>query len=311
MKKHFRKIIILIKLLVTIILLYYLFNNADFNVITNNLSLISIDTIIIVLIYLTLQIFLTAYRLEIIFKTLNINMNYLKLLKINYIGQFFNQTLPSTIGGDAVRLLYIKNNNISWLNSVCGIFYDRYLGLLSLFLIISLFLPSISELLADKLLFNSILSFTISGLASVIIVIWANKILFFFNYSLFRKIRTVLLHGKTILFSKYLTFHIFLISIAIHLIGILAIYTLSCDFEMGLKYVDFLIIMPFVFLFSSLPISIAGWGTRESAIVYSLGLMSINSSSSLILSVTFGIMIMIAGLPGSFLLNLTKKHNRK
>jgi len=238
-------------------------------------------------------------------------MNYLKLLKINYIGQFFNQTLPSTIGGDAVRLLYIKNNNISWLNSVCGIFYDRYLGLLSLFLIISLFLPSISELLADKLLFNSILSFTISGLASVIIVIWANKILFFFNYSLFRKIRTVLLHGKTILFSKYLTFHIFLISIAIHLIGILAIYTLSCDFEMGLKYVDFLIIMPFVFLFSSLPISIAGWGTRESAIVYSLGLMSINSSSSLILSVTFGIMIMIAGLPGSFLLNLTKKHNRK
>ena len=80
---------------------------------------------------------------------------------------------------------------------------------------------------------------------------------------------------------------------------------------MNLGYFDFLIIMPFVFLFSSLPISIAGWGTRESAIVYLLGLMNINSSDSLILSVTFGIMIMIAGLPGSFLLNLTKKHNRK
>lgn len=311
MKNIHRKLAIIIKLFITIILLYYLFKNADINIIKANLSLLSISTIISALIYLSIQIFLTAYRLEIILKILNIKITYPILLKINYIGQFFNQTLPSTVGGDAVRLIYIKNNNVSWLNSVCSIFYDRYVGLLSLFLIISLFLPSIYEVLDNNLIFKTIFFLTICGLASVLIIIFSNKALYFFNYPFFRKIKTVLSHGKTILFSKYETLKIFLTSITIHLLGILAIYSLSCDFEMNLGYFDFLIIMPFVFLFSSLPISIAGWGTRESAIVYLLGLMNINSSDSLILSVTFGIMIMIAGLPGSLLLNLTKKHNRK
>ena len=52
------------------------------------------------------------------------------------IGQFFNQLLPSSIGGDAIKIIYLNKINIRISVSTISILYDRLLGFLSLFLIV-------------------------------------------------------------------------------------------------------------------------------------------------------------------------------
>ena len=48
----------------------------------------------------------------------------------------FNQLLPSSIGGDAIKIIYLNKINIRISVSTISILYDRLLGFLSLFLIV-------------------------------------------------------------------------------------------------------------------------------------------------------------------------------
>jgi uncharacterized membrane protein YbhN (UPF0104 family) len=53
-----------------------------------------------------------------------------------------------------------------------------------------------------------------------------------------------------------------------------------------------------VALLTSLPISIGGWGVRETAMIGLLGLVGVPASAALVLSVELGLITMAASLPG-------------
>ena len=53
-------------------------------------------------------------------------------MRYNVIGTFFNQTLPSSIGGDAVRLWLVARAGAGWRAATYSIFVDRAIGLIAL-----------------------------------------------------------------------------------------------------------------------------------------------------------------------------------
>ena len=58
-----------------------------------------------------------------------------------------------------------------------------------------------------------------------------------------------------------------------------------------------LLVLP-VLLIATIPLSIAGWGTRETAMVLAFGYAGLPESDGLIVSVLLGIAMFAAGLPG-------------
>ena len=56
--------------------------------------------------------------------------------------------------------------------------------------------------------------------------------------------------------------------------------------------------MPPVLLVMTLPISIAGWGVREQAMVSAFALINVPGEGALALSIMFGLLGLIMGLPG-------------
>ena len=62
-------------------------------------------------------------------------------MRFNLIGTFFNQTLPSSIGGDAVRLWLVARAGAGWRAATYSIFVDRAIGLIALAIIIVASLP--------------------------------------------------------------------------------------------------------------------------------------------------------------------------
>jgi hypothetical protein len=53
-----------------------------------------------------------------------------------------------------------------------------------------------------------------------------------------------------------------------------------------------------VILMMIVPISIGGWGVREGAFIFLLGHLGVSSAESFLLSVLFGLTLILASLPG-------------
>jgi len=62
-----------------------------------------------------------------------------------------------------------------------------------------------------------------------------------------------------------------------------------------------LVIVPAVMLVTMAPISFAGWGVREGAMIVGLGLAGIAAADALAVSVAFGLVQVALGVPGGAL----------
>ena len=69
--------------------------------------------------------------------------------------------------------------------------------------------------------------------------------------------------------------------------------------EVALK--DCVLLVPPVILITVVPVSIAGWGVREGAMVVAFGFIQVPASAAFALSVLFGLTLAVSSLPGSLL----------
>jgi hypothetical protein len=60
-----------------------------------------------------------------------------------------------------------------------------------------------------------------------------------------------------------------------------------------------LAVVPILLLVQVLPISIGGWGVREAAAVALLGMTGVDAASGLLVSIMFGVLLLLATLPGA------------
>jgi hypothetical protein len=88
-------------------------------------------------------------------------------------------------------------------------------------------------------------------------------------------------------------------SIAIQLAVIVIVYVLAMGLSLPVTFVHCLLIVPTSNLVQAIPISIAGWGLREGFFVFAFGQIGIPSSDALALSVLYGLISLLASLPGA------------
>ena len=96
-----------------------------------------------------LQIFLGVLRWREISAECGAPLETRQAMRYNLIGTFFNQTLPSSIGGDAVRLWLVARAGAGWRAATYSIFVDRAIGLIALAIIIVASLPWSYNLITD------------------------------------------------------------------------------------------------------------------------------------------------------------------
>jgi glycosyltransferase 2 family protein len=64
-----------------------------------------------------------------------------RAFRYTFIAAFFNQTLPSTVGGDAVRIWLLRRDQGGWRAATYSVLIDRLTGVLVLALLVILCLP--------------------------------------------------------------------------------------------------------------------------------------------------------------------------
>src|ERR1700744_622310 len=138
-----------IKILVSAALLYLALRKANFADLASRIDLVSAAWLALAVAVTFFQIFIGVLRGEIVSAECGAPLPIREAMRYNVIGTFFNQTLPSSIGGDAVRLWLVARSGAGWRAATYSIFVDRAVGLIALAVIIVASLPWSSRLIAD------------------------------------------------------------------------------------------------------------------------------------------------------------------
>src|ERR1700712_5740927 len=138
-----------IKILVSAVLLYFALRKANFADLASRINLASLGWIGLAIAVTFLQIFAGVLRWREISAECGAALTTRQAMRYNLIGTFFNQTLPSSIGGDAVRLWLVARAGAGWRAATYSILVDRAIGLIALAIIIVASLPWSYSLISD------------------------------------------------------------------------------------------------------------------------------------------------------------------
>jgi uncharacterized membrane protein YbhN (UPF0104 family) len=89
-----------------------------------------------------------------------------------------------------------------------------------------------------------------------------------------------------------------LLAIAAQALMAFTAYVLAQSLAVDVSLLDCLVLMQPVALLTSLPISIGGWGVRESLMIVVLGFVGVPATAALALSVELGLLAMVVSTPG-------------
>jgi uncharacterized membrane protein YbhN (UPF0104 family) len=224
-------------------------------------------------------------------------------LRIYLIGTFFNQTLPSTLGGDAFRVWLAGRLGTPLGKAVTGVLIDRLSGLLVILLAIALSLPASLSLVPDPIARWSLVMVAGAGLAGYGVVLFVPR-----RFSAFlgrwRATRAILdLSGdaRRLFLVPRFAGRILAFSLLVLLISAAVIYTLGRAIGVDLGVVNCLLLTPPVIVVAFVPISVAGWGVREGAMVAAFGYVGVPAADALVVSILFGLLLVAVGLPGGLL----------
>lgn len=293
----------LLKFLISIGLIYFLLSFLDLNEITNNIKDINLLAIIIAFVISFLQMLILSYRWYLTLSLLGVNLNAYSLIKYYWSGLFFNQLMPSSFGGDVIKVILVSRNGFDYNKITSSVVIERLIGLL-VFSLISIVTVIFSKH-AIKIDHIYIIVFFIPILIIISLIIitrFSEIIKLIFPFKIINKLIDAFVKAISELTLKKIVFvKILLSTIISHFCMFLIIYIFFKMFIQSFEFSMVLFVMPVVFIISSLPISIAGWGLREASMVAGFLMFGISPEISSLVGIVFGLITTFFSIPGGFM----------
>jgi len=296
----------IIKLIITIAIFYFLFRNIDFVEFSKLILNSHGGWIVVALLMQLMSTYLAAYRWFKISQLLVFKEKLSFYVQSYFKGTFFNQVLPSSIGGDAVRIIDLTREGYDKKDALYGVFVDRVVGLVGL-LVLNLAATLIFFGTFERDFSLLIILITLSGISGFALLFQLHRLTFLENIkglNLFVRLANRLnsLYASRMLLIKHIS-----ISVVVHLFSVLTMYGLSLALGLDLSFQTLLIAVPPVFLLTIVPISLAGWGVREGAMIGIFMLVGADQTKVLAMSILYGLLLILSALPGSYFWIKSKK----
>jgi len=222
-----------------------------------------------------------------------------RLLKTTIITLFFNQVLPSTVGGDGMRIWFLRGMGRTIGVAIRSVVIDRLIGFFGLLLLGfggSLYLMARIEEPGP------VWVVALVSLGGLVLIALAPSLVSTLTWPPFDRIRQALetLAREVNLLARDRPRLARLVGASIlgQLALATAVFCLARDLEVPLDLLGAVAVVPGVMVASSIPISIAGWGVREAAMIVGLGLLGVGQSDAAIISIGFALLVLIFGLLG-------------
>ncbi|MCK4233986.1 flippase-like domain-containing protein [candidate division WOR-3 bacterium] len=259
-------------------------------------------------IFLSILLFLSAVavislRWRILLSAHSISIPFHKTVSYYLVGFFFNNFLPTIVGLDLIRAVYVSNIYGRKAECFASVISEKVIGLLAILLLGVFFLPIF--ILRDRFIL-----FIFFGLF-ILLILFIAGIFFFpkrkklkgftwlFRMRILLKLREKIKSLYDALYyykdKKAALIQTLLLSLLYQVILVTIFFFIGRALLVTIPYYYFLAFIPVINIGSMIPLTPNGIGIRESLCVYLFSLAGVGSSQSILISmIYFGIALFVS-----------------
>ncbi len=240
-------------------------------------------------------ILISAFKLQILTRLKSEKIALWLAIRAYYIGLFFNNFMPTDIGGDIFKINELKKNGLELQNATQAVIIERVTGISAL-IIMALFLamPGIGMFARFGMAWLQtffLISILILSVGLVIAyTIWKG---FFKSYLKPDNLKVL--------------FQALVISLIYHFLRAVILLILTASVGNTLPYTSLLIAVPIVSFVSLLPVSIGALGIKEGALVFCLTKAGLGTPEALAVALLLRASFYIHSLIGGLLYSARKE----
>ncbi|MDY0135567.1 MAG: lysylphosphatidylglycerol synthase transmembrane domain-containing protein [Thiomicrospira sp.] len=287
----------LIKILISVSIIGFLLYKVDATSVWDTMRNANLLYLALALVFILLSQLVAAYRWSLIMGLLNYSHPLGFYIRSYFKGSVFNQLLPTSIGGDAYRVAEVKAHGGRLRDAFYGVFIDRIVGLIGLLLL------TLSANLFENNLLPDHVFYTVNGMvlvafAGFFVLLALHKIQRLQDYKITQPLYDLSFQFRLVYKTPKRISQQLGLSILIHLLAMVAMFGIGHSVGINEPMSVFLVIIPPAILLTVLPISFAGWGVREGALVVLFLMVGVEQTLVLAMSLLYGILLIVAALPG-------------
>jgi len=266
---------------------------------------------------------LFVIRWRLLLQVLSIHISLWVGLKLHFLGWFYNNALPSSVGGDLLRAWYVTHHcdRNKRTEAALSVFFDRAIGLSGMILMASAcywlisveeqFTVGANEVSKQTGIFNGIadswlvLAALAAGIVAVFCAVAANKKGRALLFGLWGRFCGIAVKGASAvkLFGKKPVTIICALGLTVFLqgISILGFWLLgrNLGIETPMKY--YFVFFPVSWLIGTIPISIGGLGVIEGSVKFMFEAVGVLEKNASAIAVCQRLVWWVSSLPGVFI----------
>ena len=287
-----------LRLSISLALVVFLVFMVDIQSMQKALQSISIGAVVFVILLCFVQMILAGFRWFLIGKMTGPFLSASSVFQINFGAMFSNQILPTSIGGDLIRIELSRQRGLSVGRATRTVVLDRTTGLVSLMVLLLATGFIMKELFPPTWPVFTLQLIAAAFVAGSFLIIYYEAViekrfsrLIYYNW-----LRQLFVEANLLGREGLTTGYAILISLIIHGIGALCLWYLALEIGIEVNYLTMLGILPIISLVQLVPVSIAGWGVREGTVVTLFTVLGVEPSLGLLVSLIWGGAIAMSAL---------------
>jgi uncharacterized protein (TIRG00374 family) len=311
---------LVLKASISALLIAWIIQGVDLDEIFDRIGSADLLVLLFAFIFKLAGIYISAVRWRILLRAQGADATIPFLTSSYFVGFFFNNMLPSSIGGDVVRIYDSWRSGTNRPTAVTVIFVDRFLGSLALIFMVfgTLLIPT---QLTDAMPLSRVGLFL--GAIAMIAFCWlifvtprtVATLLGRFRFPIINKVAATL-HKVADAFeifqkNRSALLNSLWLSVLLQINVVIYHYIVAIALGLDLPFYSFFFTIPAYTLITTLPISINGIGIRENLFIFFFGLFGLANTEAVAYSwLLYGILL-IQGLLGGIVYALRRERRVK
>jgi uncharacterized protein (TIRG00374 family) len=292
----------LVKIAISVVLITIVLRTFDVRGVVAHFAKVDVTTLLVAVALALAIALLHTLRWLAVVNANGSTLTFKTALQVVLIGHFFNQALPSSVGGDALRVWCAYRAGLTFGAAANTVIIDRAITLLSLLLLSAAGLPWLFDIVTDPVARWALSTVICAGVAGFGAFLALKRLPS--AVTRWRAVRALLdlaALARKVVFNPRYALPALLLSVLSFVGFAVIVYCLARAMQLDVRLLDCILLVPPVILVTVVPISIAGWGVREGAMVVAFGFIDVPASAAFAVSVLFGLTLAAASLPGSLI----------
>jgi uncharacterized protein (TIRG00374 family) len=296
-----KSLVFLIKIVVSAVLLSWLIYSIDWPALLGVFKAAEPGWLFLAVVFVVFSLVVSVGKWSLVLRAEGIKLPWYQLWKAYWIGIFFNNFLPSSIGGDGIRIFLVGRDISNMAGAASSVVVERLLAAIGLALT-----GLIAGLIAGS-------SWQAGWIFMLLIIVSTGLLLFLMlgrvpawvdqgNGKISGFVRGFLSHGQAMRGQGKMMIKVGFLSVIFQLTVVAVNYAIFRSIHVdSLGWWDLVYIIPAISAIAMIPIGINGYGIREGAYVLLLASYGVAGSAALAASLLFAVLVSFCSLYGGFL----------